>query len=352
VAFSYYSIDPSQGGATSEKHSKYTIGYCQSLNYIAGLLLIIFADSKDVKFPEQSFEVEEKCFWMMIALVDEILPTELYEERQMQGAQIEQDVLWDNLVGENGKKFGLSSVAEWVAYMERGEIIHNKSKYAHWNSGASMPALKSITLPWMLTCFVNVLPIETVLRVWDCLFTEGSKILIRVILTLFRIFKDDITSINDGMIAWAFIKDMPHRIINCHEFMEICFRPVIYISPALHSSDFGEGQGIHKFISNNNIGNMDEEDNIDHIRSYSSPDSTSVDEKKLSKKVLFSHKSNKSNGGRINELATGSTFNLTRSKSDSYRMNYKKRGVGNISQKSIDKFRKIQWDKEQKKNNK
>jgi len=95
---------------------------------------------------------------------------------------------------------------------------------------------------------------------------------------------------------------------------------------------------------------MDDEDNIDHIRSYSSPDSTSVDEKKLSKKVLFSHKSNKSNGGKINELAGG--YNLTRSKSDSYRMYYKKRGVGNISQKSIDKFRKIQWDKEQKKNNK
>jgi len=160
VAFSYYSIDPEQGGATSDRHSKYTIGYCQSLNYIAGLLLLIFSDAKDVKFPEQSFEVEEKCFWMMIALVDEILPIELYEETQMHGAQIEQDVLWDNLVGENGKKFGLSGVAEWVAYMERGENIHNKSKYANWNTGGTMPALKSITLPWMLTCFVNVLPIE------------------------------------------------------------------------------------------------------------------------------------------------------------------------------------------------
>jgi len=160
VAFSYYSIDPSQGGAVSDRHSKYTIGYCQSLNYIAGLLLLIFSDSKEVKFPEDSFRVEEKCFWMMIALVDEILPIELYEETQMHGAQIEQDVLWDNLVGENGRKYGLSAVAEWVAYMERGEIIHNKSKYSNWNTGGTMPALKSITLPWMLTCFIGVLPIE------------------------------------------------------------------------------------------------------------------------------------------------------------------------------------------------
>ncbi|KAG4083863.1 RabGAP/TBC [Neocallimastix lanati (nom. inval.)] len=310
VAFSYYSIDPAQGGATSDRHSKYTIGYCQSLNYIAGLLLLIFADSKGVKFPEQSFQVEEKCFWMMIALVDEILPIELYEERQMQGAQIEQDVLWDNLVGENGKKYGLNAVAEWVAYMERGENIHNKSKYANWNTGGTMPALKSITLPWMLTCFVGVLPIETVLRVWDCLFTEGSKILIRVILTLFRIFKNDITNISDGMTAWTFIKNMPHRIINCHEFMEICFRPIIYISSpiSLHSSD-GE---------QNRMDYFDEPDNSTHIQSFSSANQFDINEPKSKK-----------------------------TRGDSYHMNYKKRGIGKISQKSIDKFRKQQWNKEQ-----
>ncbi|ORX48368.1 RabGAP/TBC [Piromyces finnis] len=354
VAFSYYSIDPEQGGATSDRHSKYTIGYCQSLNYIAGLLLLIFSDAKDVKFPEQSFEVEEKCFWMMIALVDEILPIELYEETQMHGAQIEQDVLWDNLVGENGKKFGLSGVAEWVAYMERGENIHNKSKYNNWNSGGTMPALKSITLPWMLTCFVNVLPIETVLRVWDCLFTEGSKILIRVILTLFRIFKDDITNISDGMTAWMFIKNMPHRVINCHEFMEICFRPVIYINPvSIHSSDIDDNEELNQIMSNCNIENFDENDNPNNIQSISSQnqnDALTGDEKKPKKMNIFniSHKGSK-NSGRINDLMSDSNQNLSRSKSDSYRMNFKKRGVGNISQKSIDKFRKIQWDKEQNK---
>jgi len=347
VAFSYYSIDPSQGGAASDRHSKYTIGYCQSLNYIAGLLLIIFADSKNINFPEQSFEVEEKCFWMMIALVDEILPIELYEETQMHGAQIEQDVLWDNLVGENGKKFGLNSVAEWVAYMEKGENIHNKSKYANWNTGGTMPALKSITLPWMLTCFVGVLPIETVLRVWDCLFTEGSKILIRVILTLFRIFKDDITNISDGMVAWTFIKNMPHRIINCHEFMEICFRPMFYINPvSIHTSDIDESEELNQIMNNCNMENADENDNPNHIRSYSSPDD--VDDKKSKKMNLF-HKSSKLNIGKMNELTVENGKVLPRSKSDSYHMNYKKRGVGNISQKSIDKFRKIQWDKEQNK---
>ncbi len=46
--------------------------------------------------------------------------------------------------------------------------------------------VESFSVPWALVCskwfvclFVDVLPVETTLRVWDCLFNEGSKILIR-----------------------------------------------------------------------------------------------------------------------------------------------------------------------------
>ena len=74
---------------------------------------------------------------------------------------------------------------------------------------------------------------------------------------------------------------------------------------------------------------IDENDNPNHIRS-------------------FSHKGSKNGNGK-SDVVGDSNQNLPRSKSDSYRMNFKKRGVGNISQKSIDKFRKIQWDKEQNK---
>ncbi|KAJ9588014.1 hypothetical protein L9F63_028176 [Diploptera punctata] len=34
--------------------------------------------------------------------------------------------------------------------------------------------------------FAEVLPIETVLRIWDCLFYEGSKIIFGVCLTLIK----------------------------------------------------------------------------------------------------------------------------------------------------------------------
>lgn len=33
-----------------------------------------------------------------------------------------------------------------------------------------------ITTKWLVCMFAEVLPIESVLRVWDCLFFEGSKV--------------------------------------------------------------------------------------------------------------------------------------------------------------------------------
>ena len=41
--------------------------------------------------------------------------------------------------------------------------------------------ISSITLNWLVSIFLNAVPFDTLLRIWDCFLLEGSKVLLRVI---------------------------------------------------------------------------------------------------------------------------------------------------------------------------
>jgi hypothetical protein len=54
------------------------IGYCQSLNFLAGMMLI--------------FMEEEESFWLLITVVEKLLPTDYYT-KSMVGTYVDQFVL-------------------------------------------------------------------------------------------------------------------------------------------------------------------------------------------------------------------------------------------------------------------
>jgi hypothetical protein len=50
---------------------------------------------------------------------------------------------------------------------------------------------------WFICLFVNHLPIETELLVWDLFLIKGTAVLFRVALTLFRLMEKDIMQCQD-----------------------------------------------------------------------------------------------------------------------------------------------------------
>jgi hypothetical protein len=75
-----------------------------------------------------------------------------------------------------------------------------------------------------MSCFIGTLPIETVLRVWDSFFFEGSKTLFRVSLAIFKVGESQIRAVSDPMEIFQVVQTIPRRLVDASALMEACFK--------------------------------------------------------------------------------------------------------------------------------
>ncbi|MEJ1274229.1 GH regulated TBC protein 1 [Cricetulus griseus] len=75
---------------------------------------------------------------------------------------------------------------------------------------------------WFICLFVDILPVETVLRIWDCLFNEGSKIIFRVALTLIKQHQEFILEAKSVPDICDKFKQITKGdfVTECHTFMQ------------------------------------------------------------------------------------------------------------------------------------
>lgn len=117
---------------TAYAHRNPKIGYCQSMNILASVLLL--------------YAKEEEAFWLLVAVCERMLPD--YFNRRVIGAQVDQSV-FEELIGER-----LPELAEHFP---------------------NLSSLSSVSLSWFLTLFLSVLPFHSAVCVVDCFFYQGIK---------------------------------------------------------------------------------------------------------------------------------------------------------------------------------
>uniref|UniRef100_A0A8C3ARU0 TBC1 domain family member 8 n=1 Tax=Cyclopterus lumpus TaxID=8103 RepID=A0A8C3ARU0_CYCLU len=117
---------------TAYAHRNPKIGYCQSMNILASVLLL--------------YAKEEEAFWLLVAVCERMLPD--YFNRRVIGAQVDQSV-FEELIRDR-----LPELAECVP---------------------DLSALSSASLSWFLTLFLSVLPFHSAVCVVDCFFVHGIK---------------------------------------------------------------------------------------------------------------------------------------------------------------------------------
>ncbi|KAJ3052498.1 hypothetical protein HK097_006137, partial [Rhizophlyctis rosea] len=131
------------------------IGYCQAMNIVVSVMLI--------------YLTEEQAFWILTVLCERMLPG--YYSTNMFGAVIDNHV-FDHLVGKY-----MPILAE---HFKKHEI-----------------QLSVACLPWFLSLYINSLPLQFAVRILDCFFMEGPKVLFQIGLAILKTNGDAILKVKD-----------------------------------------------------------------------------------------------------------------------------------------------------------
>ncbi|TYG35955.1 hypothetical protein ES288_D13G025600v1 [Gossypium darwinii] len=133
-----------------------SVGYCQAMNFFAAFLLLLMP--------------EENAFWTLKGIIDEYFDG--YFSEEMIESQVDQ-LVFEELVRERFPKL--------VSHLDHLGV------QVAWVTG-----------PWFLSIFMNMLPWESVLRVWDVFLFEGNRVMLfRTALALIEFYGPELLTTKD-----------------------------------------------------------------------------------------------------------------------------------------------------------
>lgn len=161
------------------------VGYCQGLNRLAAIALL--------------FLNEEDAFWCLVYIVEYLMPPDYYNKNLL-GSQVDQRVLKD-LVAEKLPRLN--------AHLE------------HHGLDISL-----FTFNWFLCIFIDIIPPVTYLTIWDSFLYEGSKVLFRYALAIFKLCEEGVLERCDYMDIFNYLRSVPEPITDIPRLQEAAFHKV------------------------------------------------------------------------------------------------------------------------------
>ncbi|KAJ8554578.1 hypothetical protein K7X08_025256 [Anisodus acutangulus] len=166
------------------------VGYCQGLNYVAALLLLVM-------------KTEEDAFWMLAVLLENVLVSDCYTNN-LSGCHVEQRVFKDLLT---------KKCPRLAAHLDSLEFD-----------------VSLVCTEWFLCLFSKSLPSETTLRVWDVLFYEGAKVLFHVALAIFKMNEEESLVAHHVGDVISIIQRSTHHLFDPDELLTVAFDKVGFMT--------------------------------------------------------------------------------------------------------------------------
>ncbi|XP_052267052.1 small G protein signaling modulator 3 homolog isoform X3 [Dreissena polymorpha] len=159
------------------------IGYCQGTGVIAASLLL--------------FMEEEDTFWMMCAIIEDLLPASYYSSTLL-GIQADQRVLRQLI----------------VSYLPDTDLVLKQHDIE----------LSLISLHWFLTLFASVVHMKVLLRLWDLFFYEGSTVLFQCTMGMLKMKETELKTYDNSAQIFNALSDVPGDVQDVDELIELSYR--------------------------------------------------------------------------------------------------------------------------------
>ncbi|GAA5829338.1 hypothetical protein JCM11251_005012 [Rhodosporidiobolus azoricus] len=157
------------------------IGYCQGMNNLVATLLL-------------THPAEEDAFWVLVCIIENILPSDYYTSHLLV-SRADQEVLRD-LVAR--------VLPDTAAHLEEHGV-----------------ELSAITFGWFLSLFTDVLPIQTLLRVWDLFFVHGTILLFRIALAILKLHEADLLACDSAASLYGLLGTLPTHLYHADKLLKV-----------------------------------------------------------------------------------------------------------------------------------
>uniref|UniRef100_A0A8K9XUC7 TBC1 domain family member 30 n=1 Tax=Oncorhynchus mykiss TaxID=8022 RepID=A0A8K9XUC7_ONCMY len=188
------------------------VGYCQGFNVLAALILEVTEGN------------ESHALKVMIYLIDKVLP-ESYFANNLRSLSVDMAVFRDLL------RMKLPHLSQH---------LHLLQKTADREAGGSYepPLTNVFTMQWFLTMFATCLPPNTVLKIWDSVFFEGSEVLLRVALAIWSHLGEHIEYCQTAdefysTMGWITQEMLENSLIDCSHLMQTVYSMAVFPFPQL-----------------------------------------------------------------------------------------------------------------------
>ncbi|KAL2089120.1 hypothetical protein ACEWY4_016019 [Coilia grayii] len=160
-----------------------SVGYCQGLNRLAALALLVL-------------EEEEEAFWCLVAIVEAIMPSDYYTPSLL-GYQVDQCVF--------------------------GELLSAKVGRVSAHLQAHSVDVAQVSVSWFPSLFVELLPTDILLPLWDAFLYEGSKVIFRYALALLKYKEEEIVKLTDTADIFQYLFFFPKTITDVGRLRSVAF---------------------------------------------------------------------------------------------------------------------------------